>query len=135
MRIKFKELAKDIQREILISAEDKETIKEGAGYYIDSSLDSRTKTLKHYLDETESFWAFKSDFIVNYIDSNLTADDIKELQELCERSNHIIKALIEKKIDSFCQDAILSDGIGHLMNPFDGHVYYVSADKIYIPVE
>lgn len=84
----------------------------------------------------DSLWAFNANFIVDEceLDSGL-APFLEQMQsQMAERSNEIIRSLIEKccGIEEFVDAAIAEDGITHFLSTYDGLNYPVDGtDEIY----
>lgn len=76
----------------------------------------------------ETLWAFNAEFIYNHIpiikydrNEKHTIAAIKMLQEkLCEDANEIVRLLLGDALESFIEEAIDCDGIGHFLSPYDG---------------
>jgi hypothetical protein len=70
----------------------------------------------------DSLWAFRSEFLVKYIQGNINPSDLGVIQEQsCEGCNDIIFALVKDRFEKLVYDAIGADGRGHFMNTYDGH--------------
>lgn len=77
----------------------------------------------------EDVWAFPTSFIMSHVPSlhalegrayDTAAYALKKLQqELCERANPLLRALIPD-LDTFTKDALAADGRGHFLNTYDG---------------
>lgn len=71
----------------------------------------------------ESLWAFNIEFVLPHtnIDNNdRVIKALKKMQaELCEDCNEIIKGIITD-IEEFIEDAVETDGRGHLLSPYNG---------------
>lgn len=75
-----------------------------------------------------SVWAFNSSFIQAHISRDIINRALDKLQELCEDANDIILALIDD-FGSFVEDAVMSDGHGHFLSPYDGNEYEYTDDE------
>lgn len=69
----------------------------------------------------ERVWAFNKSFLNSHSEAIAEIDDktFAKLQEGCEGINKAVLAMIDDK-DHFVKDAILSDGRGHFLSPYDG---------------
>jgi len=79
----------------------------------------------------DSVWAFNADFVVSHIkteDCGLLSDwecghleqHIKRMcEDMCESANSIILLLLRDNFDSFAEDALDADGIGHFLSSWD----------------
>ena len=74
-------------------------------------------------EEIKEFaWSFNEDFIIRHssaLDFDGSERILTRIQEHSEDANPIILKLIDN-IDEFIEDAIQSDGRGHLINSYDG---------------
>ena len=91
----------------------------GSQYAITDSEEKLHSACKKYI--RENIWAFRAEWLVDYIPT-LTADDIRIIQgEHCEDCNEIIFKLVED-FEELVEDAIEQDGIGHFIAFQDGEV-------------
>lgn len=75
----------------------------------------------------ETLWAFNAEFIYNHIpivkydrNEKHTIAAIKMLQEkLDERANEIVRLLLGDNLESFIEEAIDCDGVGHFLASYD----------------
>ena len=123
MSSKVKELAKLLK---VSETQAKKLIDDG-DYLVLTDSEATEKT-KEYI--REMLWAFKSDFIMEYLNSDVELSDkqyndtqkaIEEMQKsLCENANEIIYSLISNNYDDFVETAIETDGRGHFLAGYDG---------------
>lgn len=95
-------------------------------------------TAKEYIED--SLWAFEVGFIIDHCEAftHLTGKEcdtigeaLREVQyKLCESANPLIKALISD-FEEFVSDAIMYDGRGHFISPYDGDEYEAGNYFIY----
>ena len=64
----------------------------------------------------ESVWAFTPSFLQAH--TGVTIEAIAKIQEMCEDANEPLTAMI-KDFDHFVNDAVLCDGRGHFLAPYD----------------
>lgn len=83
----------------------------------------------------DTLWAFRAEFLVDYIDNDdrdALVKSIKTIQEqLCESCNATIKAMLGNNIGSMIDDAISADGRGHFLSSYDGEENEVDGFFIY----
>jgi transcriptional regulator with XRE-family HTH domain len=71
-------------------------------------------------DIKNTIWAFNADFIAAHSKGDISAKNIRKMQEeMSEDAGPIIEAII-KDMDHFIDDAIKSDGRGHFISSYDG---------------
>lgn len=69
----------------------------------------------------ESLWAFNPEFLTRFIDADLDAGMIRDIQgDRCEDANDTIVALVGSNLDRLVEEAILSDTRGHFLSSYDG---------------
>ena len=123
MASKVKELAK------LLKVSEKQAKKLiDDGDYLVLTDSEATEETKEYI--RNMLWVFKSDFIMEYLNSDVELSDkqyndtqkaIEEMQKtLCENANEIIYSLISNNYDDFVETAIETDGRGHFLAGYDG---------------
>lgn len=86
--------------------------------YLIVNEEEREVEVRQYIAET--LWAFKPSFL-----SDMTGLDIEVfevLSELYERGNEAILKLVEAAcgLGDLVEDAVMSDGYGHYLSPYDG---------------
>lgn len=123
MASKVKELAKLLK---VSETQAKKLIDDGD--YLVLTDSEATEQTKEYI--RDMLWAFKSDFIMEYLNSDVELSDkqyndtqkaIEEMQKsLCENANEIIYSLISNNYDDFVETAIETDGRGHFLAGYDG---------------
>lgn len=123
MSSKVKELAKLLK---VTETQAKKLIDDGD--YLVLTDSEATEQTKEYI--RDMLWAFKSDFIMEYLNSDVELSDkqyndtqraIEEMQKtLCENANEIIYSLISNNYDDFVETAIETDGRGHFLAGYDG---------------
>lgn len=94
---------------------------DGKTYAYAESDEVADEATKAYISET--VWAFRSGFLLDYLPKGMSERAISILQEeMCESANDILKAMVEcaGKWDEFVQDAISADGRGHFLSSYDG---------------
>jgi len=64
----------------------------------------------------EMVWAFTPSFLRTH--TGVTIEAIAKIQEMCEDANEPLTAMI-KDFDHFVNDAVLCDGRGHFLAPYD----------------
>ena len=77
---------------------------------------------------SQLLWAFRPEFLINYIDVEIDESDRKTViesirniqEEMCESANAIITLLVKNKLKQLMDDAIVSDGRGHFLATWDG---------------
>lgn len=70
----------------------------------------------------DSAWAFRYEFLCAHSDaiSEIPKKEFEEMQgRLCEGFTKAVLAMLDDK-EHFVHDAILSDGRGHFLSPYDG---------------
>ena len=69
----------------------------------------------------ETLFAFNEDFLAfhSYTHKVDMTEAIRAVQPLCEDANPMLMAIIEDW-QEFIEDAILADGAGHFLSPYDG---------------
>lgn len=123
MSSKVKELAKLLK---VTETQAKKLIDDGD--YLVLTDSEATKQTKEYI--RDMLWAFNSDFIMEYLNSNVELSDkqyndtkraIEDMQKsLYENANEIIYSLISNNYDDFVETAIETDGRGHFLAGYDG---------------
>lgn len=92
---------------------------DGSEWAVTNSSGELETACKEYIRQT--IWAFNADFLACHIDG-LTAEDVNNLRgDKCEDINEAFYKLLDD-FDSFAEDAISADGIGHLMGSYDGEL-------------
>ena len=84
--------------------------------YFMADVHQATEAVQTYTEET--LWAFKAEFLENYIP--LEASTIKILQEQCEGCNDELLNLAKDSMTELVAEAISSDGYGHFLNDYSG---------------
>lgn len=83
-------------------------------------------------DVTNSLWAFRVEFLLNYVPALRPASARKAfaaMQEaLCEDANELVRALVGDQLDELVRDAIDADGRGHFLAIYDGNEREVTHD-------
>lgn len=69
----------------------------------------------------ETLWAFKTSFLARFVPEGIGEDTLSIVQERCESSNEAIARLVGDKLGDLIDEAIQSDGRGHLLSPYDGN--------------
>lgn len=84
-------------------------------YLVCDDLEADAKVGEDILD---SVWAFNPSFLEAH--TGVDAEAIEAIQEkMSEDANEPLKRMI-KDLDHFVKDAVLSDGRGHFLSPYDG---------------
>jgi hypothetical protein len=110
---------------------------QGTGYLCGTE-DEMHERCKEYIEQT--LWAFNTSFLAKYgaLDSMCGTDVesiLAPLREQCEGGNDAVKALVDwdNNADQITEDAISADGIGHMLNSYDGTSLEVNiGDEKYI---
>ncbi|HEY0088447.1 MAG TPA: hypothetical protein VGB37_06365 [Candidatus Lokiarchaeia archaeon] len=72
----------------------------------------------------DSLWAFRTDFIFNFMIIKTNPNVLKAIQQmqesLSEDANDIMKALVGENIDELVNEAVSSAGRGHFLSSYDG---------------
>lgn len=68
----------------------------------------------------ENLWAFRSEFLVNYVPEGVTEEVLQMIGEKCEDGNPSMLALVGDRLQKVAEDAISSDGRGPLLSNWDG---------------
>jgi hypothetical protein len=136
---KIDALAKFLKLENYVIEEADSVLEVGGEEYLvltDTEADERAA---EYIKE--SLWAFNPSFLIYSIDSvnRLSVDDaihfenmLRELQcKLCESANAIILGLVGKNLDRLINDAIVAEGRGHFLSPYDGEEHEEGEYLIY----
>lgn len=105
-------------------------------YYLAGTEDEMNKETEGYI--SENIWAFNPSFLsgygalsdMNYADAE---DILKPIQERCESGNDAIKALVkwDENKEKIVQEAILSDGRGHLLDNWNGSELECCLNDVY----
>jgi len=67
----------------------------------------------------ESLWAFRSWFLIQYMEG-IEEESIQRVQEnSCESCNELIYQLVKNRFHELVSDAISSDGRGHFLAAYD----------------
>lgn len=74
---------------------------------------------REYIRET--LWAFKTSFLARFVPESISTDILRVLQERYEGSNEAIARLVGDRLGDLIDEAIQSDGRGHLLSPYDGN--------------
>lgn len=77
------------------------------------------KAAREYVRET--LWAFRTSFLARFVPEGVGEDILSIVQEKCESSNEAIARLVGDKLGDLIDEAIQSDGRGHLLSPYDGN--------------
>jgi len=87
------------------------------------------------VDILDSLWAFRTDFISNFMIIETNPNVLKAIQQmqesLSEGANDIMKALVGDNFETLVQAAISADGRGHFLSPYDGEENQVDQFFIY----
>ena len=81
-------------------------------------------TAEAVADVTDSLWAFRSEFLRDYVpalrdDRALAAFD-RMREVLCEDGNELVRAMVGDRFAELMSDAIAADGRGHFLASYDG---------------
>ncbi len=68
----------------------------------------------------DSLWAFRPEFLLDYMPKGLEAKDLTAIQERCEDANPAIRALVGDNEGDLIEGAIGADGRGHFLSGYDG---------------
>ena len=91
----------------------------GAEYAIARDDEEAEEACKEYIKQ--SVWAFNASFLASHI-SALEAEDVERLRgDTCESCNDALLKLIDD-FDTFVEDAMSVDGMGHFLSQYDGDV-------------
>ncbi len=90
--------------------------------YTDEEAD---EAVREHIEET--VWAFSSTFLQAH-----TGVDSKRIQvvqdKMSEDANDVLKSMLND-FDAFVDDAVSSDGRGHLLSPYDGREIPIQVDR------
>lgn len=92
--------------------------------YLVLTEEEANQQTKEYIED--SLWAFDAGFILYACDFNNTEDVSRSLRKMqedsCEGCNDFIRALVDGTcgIDKFVNQAIIADGRGNFLSPYDG---------------
>lgn len=90
---------------------------DGSEYAVGTNLQAKKAAAVYIRD---SLWAFNSDFLEKYVPNGVTSYVLSKLQEQCESANDAIVQLVGDRLKRLIEDAILADGLGHFLSPYDG---------------
>jgi hypothetical protein len=90
---------------------------DGGEYAVGTEAQSQKAAAAYIRD---SLWAFKSDFLEDYVPKGVTADVLGLIQEKCESGNDALAELVGKRLKKLTEDAIKADGRGHFLSSYNG---------------
>jgi len=110
----------DIEEEDMEIVWGGEAVEADGGEYRVFTDSEADRACRSYIRDT--LWAFNADFLIGF--TNLPNDAVEMISNFqeskAEDSNEAIYSLVEDKFNSLVKDAILSDGRGHFLSPYDG---------------
>ena len=72
-------------------------------------------------DIIECLWAFRPEFLSDYMPDGVTSDIIQTMQaKLCEDAQPAFKAMLGGQVRIVVRDAMSADGRGHFLASYDG---------------
>lgn len=107
------------------------TVRHGANEYLVLTDEEADEKVAESI--TESLWAFRAAFVLNFLGVNSGKADaaFEKMQgELCEDANDLIKALLGDRLPEFIKRAVSADGRGHFLAGYDHEE--VEAGEFYI---